>query len=220
MTRENRIGEFRDDDHTRFIGREWEGLNEGEKYERAKKAMHGIEAAAWPEFRKSCERTLAQQGLLSIALATEERLPGIKERMKRELGACESKMGTDRGSGKLQREYRKIREEQRLIWEAEDADRDPLVKAVKINKLIRLADHERKYRPEEFGEISGRAEELLAGSEKFANYRIFRRAFETVPERGKEGLPGGRDAAVAHEEQKRTEKGRERRKREEAGLGY
>jgi hypothetical protein len=187
------IGEYRNDDHIRSIEEGWKDISGKEKYERIKEHMLSIEGAAWPGFRASYERTLVQQDLLSIALATEERLPGIKRRVEKEAGAYESRIEAlfnpketlEQGknlriAGKVQREYRKVTEEQDLIREAERADSDPLVKRLKVNKLIRLAEHERRYRPEEFEKIRERSKELLSGSERFENYRIFKGAYEAV----------------------------------------
>jgi hypothetical protein len=196
MIRDTRLGGgYTNDDHVRNIDkdRDWKEFGEREKYERIKRHMAGIEAGAWPSFRASYERTLTQQGLLSIALATEERLGGIKERMEKDLERCEKRLGSffsltgsegnvRESAGKLNREYRKVREEQELIGEAENADRDPPVKAIRINKLIRLAEHERKYRPEEYGKIGERAGEMLGGSKEFENYRIFKAAYEDARE--------------------------------------
>jgi hypothetical protein len=175
---------FTNDDHIRFMNTNWKDLGDGEKYERIKKNMLTFTPEAWMGFKNACGKTFKQQQLLSTALATEESLPELKQKTENELNSYADKIikffdtGENKLPSKMEEGYKRTVYENTLIREAEKADSDPLVKSIKINRLVKIAEYEKEYRPDEFVKISKRAEEMLEGSKEFSNYRIFKKAFE------------------------------------------
>jgi hypothetical protein len=168
-------GKYENNDHVGNMEKYWKDLSAEGKKARLETYMREIGGEAWTEHEAGYRRSLEQQQLLAIGLATGERLAGIKRKTEQDLERLESAMA--RG-GRGIREYRKVEKERELIAAAERADPDPLVEGVRINALLAVAEHEREHRPEEYREITGAAGKLLKGPGRFENYRIFREIYK------------------------------------------